>query len=397
LEKLGIDAKEFSKVNMDEQMIMLAAALEKIPDPQERITLAFESLGSKAKVLFPMLLGGTEEMEKFFQKTAVASDEAVKKLDEAGDRLTAAKNAAIVFSAETLNLNDKIREIDEEKFARLFKIIVDGASDMNQAFASLLKGDLQGAWGSLGAMIENAKNNVIEYGNELKKIIFGEGEAPQSPDQQAAIDAAEAQNAAAEDRAALEERIAQIRADHAEKALEAETRLAHLVEQRKALEEELANTSADSVDRRKELSDQIVKNEQAQLSTQDEIAKIQEKAGEEQLKQLNKEAEEYDKALKKKAEVDSKERDNLAKISERNEKLAERKKMDDFRERERDLGFVSGIKEVGDSRSGQRLAGVDYSVINAEAEKGIKLQEEMRNYMKIIAEKEYTLEIPDAS
>ena len=46
---------------------------------------------------------------------------------------------------------------------------------------------------------------------------------------------------------------------------------------------------------------------------------------------------------------------------------------------------------------GQHLKGVNYDVINAEAEKGIKLQEEMRNYMKIIAEKEWSVEVPDAS
>ncbi len=65
-----------------------------------------------------------------------------------------------------------------------------------------------------------------------------------------------------------------------------------------------------------------------------------------------------------------------------------------FEAREQSMGFAGGV--TFDNTSGQRVAGVNYDVINAEAEKGIKLQEEMRNYLQTIAAKTWTVEVPDA-
>ena len=76
------------------------------------------------------------------------------------------------------------------------------------------------------------------------------------------------------------------------------------------------------------------------------------------------------------------------------QKEAQAQMMASFSERQKDLGFVSGIKGQTD---GQQLAGVNYSVINGESEKAIKLQEEMRDYLRSIDEKKWTVELPDAS
>lgn len=63
--------------------------------------------------------------------------------------------------------------------------------------------------------------------------------------------------------------------------------------------------------------------------------------------------------------------------------------------KQRSLGFASGIS--ADGGFGQHLAGVNYAVINQEAEKGIRLQQEMANHLKEIAMKSWKVEVPEAS
>ena len=129
-----------------------------------------------------------------------------------------------------------------------------------------------------------------------------------------------------------------------------------------------------------EMEDKLVANTKERLSLEDKLKKEQEQAADKAQKERDRAIRDAEKLAEKK--------------KKEKEKADERAMKESFSQREKDLGFVSGIKQVGES--GQHLAGVNYTAINAEAVKGIKLQEEMRMYLKTIAEKEYSVEIPDA-
>lgn len=448
LGQLGLDPQEFAGAGMDEQLLMVAESLDKIEDPAQRVNVAIELFGAKlAGKILPLLNGGAEEMKAFFEGATVASNETVAQLDAAGDRLTDLKNKVTVFAADIFGFVDKVMRTIGTGVGAGITLITNGLGRVGEVLQSLMQGDFKGVATAFQANITDLTGNMAETAQSVSDIWSGQGgpekkkrgrwdpslegkgegdgkdkerlsvaERIKALEEEHALKqltAGERLKKLAEERAALEqqlsglkdeddakrkqiedrlvgntrdrlaaedelkkldgkekltvaERIKALEEEHALKQLEAHDRLKKLAEERMRLEKELAGLGKDDVEKRKQVEDKLVGNAKERLAAQDELKKNQEKAAEEQRK-----------------------------AREKVDRESDRRTMDWFRDQERQLGFASGVKQVGES--GQQLAGVDYSVINSEAERGIKLQEEMRNYMKIIAEKEYKVELPDAS
>ena len=401
LGKLGIDQGEFIAADMDQQLLMVAEALGKIEDPAQRVNMAIEVFGARmAGKILPMLNMGAEEMRAFFDGAIVASNETVAQLDAAGDRLTELKNIVTVGVAGFFGFLANLWQSIEGGLMGVEVLFINIFSRIADAMSSLFSGDFSGMKVALSAMLDDAKGGlkdiVSDVTDPFSKGLTGVTNRPKiKKGLDTEADGEGGGAGAGGKRLSVAERIAAIEEEHRLKQLDAQERLNELTEKRLSLEQQLSQIGSGNAEKKKQLEDQLVATAREQLATQDEIERNAKKADEERIKAILKEQEEWSKQQEKEKAAAAKAMEDADKLAAKKDKEADRAKMDSLRAQERDLGFVSGIKQVGES--GQRLAGVDYSVINAEAEKGIKLQEEMRDLMKIMAEKEYKLELPDAS
>lgn len=381
LGKLGIDAQQFANAGLDQQMVMVAESLEKVADPQQRVNMAFEALGPRAAAIVPILLSGSAAMKEFFGSADVASNETVAQLDAAGDRLNALKNKVTVVAADIFGFVDKVMLTIGSSIGSALSLMGNGIGRIGEALSALMNGDFKGMGAVLKANIDDIKSGVSGGVASIGDIWTGKNKPEQGPRKTGDWDPALGERGKKEE-ISLAERLRKIQEDHDRKQLEAAEQLKVLAEERVTLEKQLAEVGAGESDKKKSLEDKIVANAKEKLRVEDEIKAAADKEGVERVKQLDKEAAEYDKKLKQQEKI--------------RKQGAEKQQKEDFAERERNLGFASGVKIAG-ADQGQQLKGVDYQVINAEAEKGIKLQEEMRNYLKSIDEKKWSVELPDAS
>jgi hypothetical protein len=197
------------------------------------------------------------------------------------------------------------------------------------------------------------------------------------------------QEAAAES-LSLAERIAEIEAEAARKKLAVWEQISAV--QTEAIDLQRALDAETDPEKRKALEDKLVANTRERLSLE-EKERADKEAFQDRMAKEEMDA----------AKDAAKERERLAEQAAEDAKQAEKDKeqaaqeaiMAAFEDREKSLGFASGIGSVGEA--GQRLAGVNYGAINAEAQKQVALQEEMRNYLKSIDQKKWSVEVPEAT
>ena len=89
--KLGVSWKELSKMNPDERLNSIISALQQIPDPIERSSLAVDLLGKAATELNVIFNTSAKETQKLKDKShelgLILSDDQVKAAVEAGDAI----------------------------------------------------------------------------------------------------------------------------------------------------------------------------------------------------------------------------------------------------------------------------------------------------------------------
>ena len=396
LEKLGIDAKEFAHSGMDEQILMISEHLEKIPDPQQRINTALEVFGVRGREILPMLSKGYETLKEEMHAASVASNETVESLRLAEDRLKSMSNTAKVFGAEILTFFYKAIQSIGTFIGVEIATVTAAAGGIADTFADIFRGDFKGAMRNAQTLGEKIGAQIGMGIREMGTIWSPEGgehgHGGGSDLWKEEIEKTEEKKK----QLTLAERIATLEKEAAQKALSTADQLdavhRHLAAQQNNLADE------DDPEKRKEIEDAILKNTHERLSLEAK-ARAEEAAHQ---KELENEKKAYDKEVERERvkgyaiamEVAKKEAHERSKAEKEAQKEAHAQMMASFSERQKDLGFVSGIKGQTD---GQQLAGVNYSVINGESEKAIKLQEEMRDYLRSIDEKKWTVELPDAS
>lgn len=404
LGKLGINQDEFIHADMDQQLLMVAEALGQIEDPAQRVNMAIEVIGARiAGKLLPLLNMGAEEMKAFFEGTNVVGNRTVAELDAVGDRLTSLKNDLAVAAAYFFGLVSNVMQSIGNGISGATQIAVNGVQRIGEAFYALARGDFKGVGIAMKAAISDGTSTISQSMQNLKDIwsngLTGIVEKDRKPiiPKGIGIDEHGEGGGAGAKRLSMAERIKALQEEHDRKQLDAAVRLKQLADERAHLEIKLFATSASETERKMALENQLVANKKETLSLEEKAARDQATLNERVAKE--KERAEKDAATAAEKAIADKQRaaEKDAATAAKKDKEADQAKMDSLRAQERDLGFVSGVKQIGEMASGQRLAGVDYSVINAEAEKGIKLQEEMRDLLQVMTEKEYKLEIPDAS
>ena len=377
--KLGIDAEAFTHAQMDQQLVMIAQALEKVEDPQQRINLAFEALGPRMKEILPLLNQGSEKIREMMDGFHVASNDTVDQLHAAEQQITGMKNTVMVFAADIFGVLNKVMQTIGAVIGQTIAMMSNGLGRMGEGISAALHGDLAGVKSAFSRNADDILGGAKATAQQLHEIWSGSGPKTESEHHGGGGEGGGPE----EKRLSLAERLKDIEDEHARKQLDTATRLKQLTEERAMLETQIfAASQKDSplAGKKGEMEDKLVANTKERLSLEDKLKKEQEQAADKAQKERDRAIRDAEKLAEKK--------------KKEKEKADERAMKESFSQREKDLGFVSGIKQVGES--GQHLAGVNYTAINAEAVKGIKLQEEMRMYLKTIAEKEYSVEIPDA-
>lgn len=82
---LGIDAKEFVDMPMEEKLMKLAEGYEEGESQALKMDAVMKILGKSGAELIPLLAEGPESLKKIFKETSVASDETVSRLAKALD------------------------------------------------------------------------------------------------------------------------------------------------------------------------------------------------------------------------------------------------------------------------------------------------------------------------
>ena len=381
--KLGIDAEAFTHAQMDQQLVMIAQALEKVEDPQQRINLALEALGPRMKEILPLLNQGSEKIREMMDGFHVASNDTVDQLHTAEQTITGLKNTVTVFAADIFAVLNKVMQSIGTVIGGTIGMMSNGLGRMGQGISAALHGDLAGVKTAFATNADDIINNAKSTAGQLHEIWSSTGPKGEG-EHHGGGEAGGEGGGPEEKRLPLAERLRALEEEHARKQIATAERLKQLAQERAMLETQLFAASQEGsslAGKKGEFEDKLVGNAKERIALEDKLKKEQEQAADEAQKERDRAIKDAEKLAEKKK-----------KQQERNEERAMR---ESFAEREHNLGFVSGIKKVGED--GQHLKGVNYDVINAEAEKGIKLQEEMRNYMKIIAEKEWSVEVPDAS
>ncbi|MEI6036044.1 MAG: hypothetical protein WCS65_17395 [Verrucomicrobiae bacterium] len=362
LAKLGIDAEKFANAGMDGQLLMVSQALDGITDPQQRVNIALEVFGAKGKELLPLLTQGYDTLKASMDSTAVASNATVAALDAADGKIRALTNQVKVFGAEAIG--GLVTWVERLSAAGL----------LAYTYISKLPGGFAAA-AEAGAEIIDAQK-MLEWQKTVAAEKAAKGTGTWHP-----TEAATGPTTA--------EKIADLEAAALRKQLPIYEQLAELALARYAIEQEIAKTS--DPDAKKALEEKLVANVKERLSLEEQDRKD----ADESVARVAKEQEDAAKAEHaQKKEFYKDEREAANRRAKQEAELLDKATKDAFDAREKDMGFASGVS--GFSGTGQRMAGVDYGVINSEAEKGIALQEEMRNYLATIANKEWTISVPEA-
>lgn len=267
-------------------------------------------------------------------------------------------------------------------------------SNLESAWLRLKNLDFSGAF-------EVMKNGALDAAGAIKKEVdaiwsatqgpsgeSGSGPRGIAPDGTAGGGAFSGAATELEKRIPLTQRLAEIEEEAARKKLSIEEQITKLKADQAALIAKQRSSS--DMGEVKKLDDEIVSN-------QKEINSLRERAEKESADAAKKQEEEIaalvEKNIQEAADLKEKKARDAAKAEERAANIADEKKRAEFDERQKSIGFASGI----DGASIQAgLSGVNYSVINAEAQKSIQLQEEMAAHLRSIDQKNWTVQLPEA-
>ena len=364
LEKLGIDATAFANSGMDEQVLMISEALEKIEDPQQRINFALDVFGAKGKELLPLLTQGYDKLKASMAATSVASNETVARLaliDDKVESLTTTMKSWVAVGIGGA---------------------ISGIEKMSTAAAYL--------WAVLNSPIQDIGQVTQDFQEaEGLRLLQAEVAAEKKKEKAKQNSGINTESASTSGGKSTAEKIADLEAEAVRNSLPLYQQIAAIGMQRLDLERAIA--AENDPDAKKELEEQLLANTKERLSLEAQNRKdgeaFDQRLADEKENELK--AQEADQA-----KAAAKSLSDAKRLAEEKSKIENEMMMKLFEARQADLGFASG--NSGFSGTGQQFGGVNYSAINAEAQKGLALQEEMKNYLRSIDQKNWTVEIPEA-
>jgi len=346
-EKLGINAASFIDLSPEEKLLALSKATEEAEHSSAELGRAYkEVLGKAAGELLPLLKEGPEGLKELFSSATVASNEAVAKLKEDGDKI---EGVWMSFKAAAVTA---------------IGFVIDSVQVLWAALNTI---------GTFLAELPNGFKAATEAADDFSKEWFAkrekEKEARNKPKPKTDIEGliAKADKKDDEEKKAAEE-LAKLQDENFKKEHEAYLRSLSLLERKRELQRDLLNLDLQAAGTTSDVEKEKIKGKQLdvknELSNVDkDIAREDEKKQKEQVELAKKSAQE-----KAKAEIDGKKK--ALKDAEKN---------------------LSGLEKLKDStisvdqlRSiGGGLAGANYKVDTAKND----LQRQQVDYAKQQVEK----------
>jgi hypothetical protein len=178
-ERIGLTADDLRGKRPDEALRLIADALNKIPDPQQRIAAGSAIMGRNFAQLIPMISGGSEALEKYAQQSKASgevSDENARKLDELSDRWAGFKVGLGVATANIIanvagmydkvngflkGLGDAAHSFDAAVL-NMATNAVRSVTNMVSGISAAITGKLNAIWEGAKAKIESVKQKFAD-------------------------------------------------------------------------------------------------------------------------------------------------------------------------------------------------------------------------------------------
>lgn len=139
--KAGINAESFKSASLDQQLIMLSEAFNKARGSADQTNQIIELMGTRAAGQMIPLIDNTSALREEMQGVSVASDDVVRKIEAANDRLTRFGNDGKVAAASILEGFINLSE-------RLGSLMADlgGLAKLSAAIPLALTGNVMPLW-----------------------------------------------------------------------------------------------------------------------------------------------------------------------------------------------------------------------------------------------------------
>lgn len=178
--QIGLSADQLKGKKPDEALRLIADALNKIPDPQQRIAIGSELMGRGFAQLIPMISGGSEALDKYAEqskKSGEVSDENAKKLDELADTWEGMKVSVGVATANiiasTASMFGKVNQwlVGLETSTKAFDAAVANmARNAVQWVNNMVSGIGEAITGRLGKIWTGAKERIADIKQGFKDL-----------------------------------------------------------------------------------------------------------------------------------------------------------------------------------------------------------------------------------
>lgn len=183
--QIGLSASDLAGKKPDEALRLIADALNKIPDPQQRIAIGSDLMGRGFAQLVPLINGGSAALDQYAQqskRSGEVSDENAKKLDELADRWEGFKVSAGVATANVIasvaNMHEKLDGFFEgirssfvavaTAIGRMAQSAVQWVNEMVTGIGQAIMGRLAAIWDGARAKIESVRKAFFDLADKVQ-------------------------------------------------------------------------------------------------------------------------------------------------------------------------------------------------------------------------------------
>lgn len=169
---IGLSADDLKGKSADQALRLVADALNKLPDVQQRVAIGAQIMGRGFSELLPLISGGSKALDEYAQKSreqGQISTESAKKLDDLADHWSAFKISAGVAAANTIasaiGMHDKVNAAlkgltdwagrTDAAIANMARNAVSFVNNMVTGITTAITGKLNAVWEGAKAKIES--------------------------------------------------------------------------------------------------------------------------------------------------------------------------------------------------------------------------------------------------
>lgn len=178
---IGLAADDLKGKAPEEALRIIADALNKLPDVQQRVAIGSQIMGKSFSQLLPLLNGGSKALDSYSEaarKSGIITTEEAKQLDDMSDSWERAKLKITVATAKIIAWFDSLEKGVIQWYAFRDKV-VGAVGDMVSGIASALTNRLNAVW--------NSVTKKIDYiGNKFKwlyDVVVGHSYVPDMVDE----------------------------------------------------------------------------------------------------------------------------------------------------------------------------------------------------------------------